>query len=283
MNRSATRIRDILVLLTLGFAGFVHAQTGVGIQPPASRVDASPGDAINGVLTIDNPSSTDLEVSLSVADWFFGATGGIEYLPSGSTNESAAPWLTYEPATAVVPAESSVDVRYTVDVPEDASAGSYWVVVFAEASAAGSGGSESVATMRVRTGHAMYVDVQGGAATLDGTIGGVFPIPPSSTRGPFSFDVQYVNTGAYVQFVQGRVDVLDLEGSQVASIPISSFAVLPGYDRTVQAQVYGPLDAGQYVALAVLTDRVPDRELTADTVFTLDEPLEAPANSEEQP
>lgn len=283
MNGSATRIRDVLLLLTLGLTGFGHAQTGIGIQPPASRVDASPGEAINGILTIDNPSSTDLNVSLSVADWFFGATGGIEYLPSGSTSDSAAPWLTYEPATTLVPAESSVDVRYTVDVPEDASAGSRWVVVFAEASAAGSGDAESVATMRVRTGHAMYVDVQGGANAIDGTIGGVFPIPPSSAGSPFSFDVQYVNTGDYVQFVEGRVDVLDLDGTRVASIPISSFAVLPGYDRSVQAQLYGPLTAGQYVALVVLTDRVPGRELTADTVFTLDEPLATPTNSEEEP
>lgn len=283
MNRAVTRLRNAFLVLALAFAGFVHAQTGVGIQPPASRVDASPGETINGVLTIDNPSSADLDVSLSLSDWFFGATGGIEYLPSGSTSESAAPWLTYEPATTTVPAEGSVDVRYTIDVPEDASAGSHWVVVFAEASAVGSVDAASVATMRVRTGHAMYVDVQGGDAVLDGTVGGVFPVPPSSPRSPVSFDVQYVNTGGYVQFVRGRVDVLSLDGTQVASIPISSFAVLPGYDRTMQAQLHGPLAAGQYLALVVLTDRVPDRELTADTVFTLDEPLEAPANAEEEP
>jgi hypothetical protein len=283
MNRSASRIRDLLAVVALALGGLVHAQTGVGIQPPASRVDASPSETVNGVLTIDNPSSRDLDVSLSVADWFFGATGGIEYLPSGSTSESAAPWLTYEPATMLVPAEGSVDVRYTLDVPGDARPGSHWVVVFAEASAVGSSDAESVATMRVRTGHAMYVDVQGGDATLDGTVGGVFPIAPASPESPVSFDVQYVNTGDYVQFVDGRVDVLDLDGTLVAQVPVASFAVLPGYDRTVQAQLYGPLDAGTFVALVVLTDRVPGRELTADTVFTLDEPLEAPSGREEEP
>lgn len=113
-----------VILSVVGTVGMVTAQEVTGVEQSESEVTASPGETVTltTTLTISDLNAHALQVFLP-SEWegtITDADGGAAKPPEGSGNPLEVVWLTLE---------SSHEVTYDIDVPEDADAGTYTVDV----------------------------------------------------------------------------------------------------------------------------------------------------------
>ena len=247
-------MKKVLLLLTFAvyvFAQNVYAQTGVGVSPPRVELYATPGGQLTQEIEVDNPSDfSELTVTSTLSDALFQPDGSVLYLPGGSHPNSLADWLTITPIQFDLEPLIAETVRYTVQVPQAASEGTYWSVILFESAApqseAPTQAGVGVSTL-VRIGHVIYVDV--GNVTHDGVITGV-RYQATETGGEVR--VSFQNTGNGLVRLSGQLELRDATGNLVQTLDVQDEAALPGYTREIAAALAEPLPPGDYVALAVL-------------------------------
>ncbi len=257
-----------LALLTLYTAA---AQAMVGVEPAGVILQASPGGQVSQQVKLDNPSDKPLKLRAYLSDWDYSPAGQMQYHPVGTLPESAAPWITFSPATLDLPARASATVRYTVQVPQNATPGTYWAVFFFESETPPGEPGKTLATFKVRVGHVVYVNVP--PLKEAGKISGIFGAMATDTPNVYEFAVQYANSGNQAYAVRGRVEVRNIRGDTVVTIPIRKTVALPRATRLITARLTGPLPAGEYTALVVLNYGDATLDLAGEYTFTLDKAL----------
>ncbi|HEX7022877.1 MAG TPA: hypothetical protein VF171_08465 [Trueperaceae bacterium] len=260
-----------VVLAALLSLSAATAQTALGLQPPAKLYTLAPGESITQTLRVDNPASEPVAIRVYPGDWQFDAYGKSVFYPAGSLPQSASSWITFTPSQLDLESREHGEIRYTLTVPPGTAPGTYWGVLFAEGENPNPTPGETLASFRIRTGHTFYVEVA--PVTSSGEIAGLFTTPPATSTDPYTFGVQYSNTGTKLQRLTGRIEVRDTSGATVATIPLDGIISLPGSTRTITAQLYGPLAPGDYTALVVLNYGDPTLDVAGEAFFTLDQPL----------
>jgi len=250
------------------------AQNTVAVSPAGVLLQGDAGQTLNGTLRLDNPTSDDAAVTTSIQDFSYDSAGELTFHPAGSVAGSAASWVTVNPASSTVSARGNERIRYSVDIPADAEPGTHWAVVFFETGTANPPtAGDTLATFKVRIGCVLYVDVGKGSAA--GKIAGIVG---AGAKGDiqYQFAIQYLNSGNLVSLLNGRVDVRNSDGDTVVSIPISREVALPGSVRLLNANMVGPLPAGDYDALVILEPNNMNEEVAGEYPFHLDHALSAP-------
>lgn len=119
-------------------------------------VSGAPGDTIEVPAIVDNTADVAQEVSLYLAS----LTLDEDETPTvGSAGEGVGGWGAFEEPVVVVPAESSVDVRFRVTIPADAEPGDHLGAVVGESRPQGEGEVQVVK----RAARRLYVTVDGDA------------------------------------------------------------------------------------------------------------------------
>lgn len=274
-HHGARRPWATIALLALALLPGMAAAQGAAIVDPASAVHvASAGGVVEASFRIMNPTANALTVRLYLSDWGFNPVGDFTFADPGTQPSSASDWVVFDPPTAVVPPNSGIDVAYTVAVPPDAEPGSHWSVLFVETEPSAPEPGQPTATFSVRVGHIVYVNV--GQGESSGAILGIFGEPPVAATDPYRLYVQYANTGNVVQGLEGRLSLRDRTGAVVLESDLERQVVLPGSERAVRVNLYGPLPAGDYTALVVLDYGDADVEVAGAYDLALEIDLEDP-------
>ena len=91
------------------------------------------GDVYKGEIKIQNTGSTDQEIKVYQTDLLYNYKDFTYYNTPVSQKRSNANWIKFSPKTAVVKANSSIYVQYTVTIPHsDTLKGTYWSVLMVE-------------------------------------------------------------------------------------------------------------------------------------------------------
>jgi len=255
--------------------GMALAQGGAALVDPASKLySAELGQSLSGSVRISNPGTTPLNLRLYLSDWGLDLGGQFTFADAGSQERSASGWVTFSTATLELAPNQTRQVPYTVDVPSDAEPGTYWTVLFAESEPTAPEPGQPSATVSVRVGHIIYVNIP--ELRSDGAIVGVFGDPPVTPSAPYVLIAQYSNLGNAAQGVEGTFELRNDRGETVIEAAIERSVVLPGSDRAFQVNVVGPLPAGNYTALVVLNYGDEERDVAGTYDFMLEEPLTEP-------
>jgi hypothetical protein len=247
-NAIFTAVLGLAVLLPHG----AQAQSGVGMSPPRVELSAQPGAQLNQSVLIDNPSGLSaLQVTASLSDVLLQPDGKMLYLPPGSHPGSPVAWLEVNPLSLVLEPGAAQEVNYTINVPSDAEAGTYWTILFFESEAPDSGRpAEGIGIhTRVRVGHIIYVDV--GQVDRTGEIEG-FRYQAEGSEPASSIRIMFRNTGNGLVRAAGHVELRAPAGNVLHSLEVSPTATFPGYASEIAALLPEPLESGEYLVLAVL-------------------------------
>ena len=261
----------LMVALAGGWAG---AQRMVGVDPPVKLYRAERGSTLTGTLTVLNPSDTSVRVVMSLSDWVYQEDGTPAYPEAGTTERSIAPWTTFSPSEAVLEPGARVQVRYTVAIPEAASAGTHWGVLFAKGQDVNPQPGVRLAAFNARVAHTIYVNVP--PERPEGKVVGIFGQPPGEGAGDYALAIQYANTGNVAQQLVGHFELRDASGTSVFSRDLPQRVTLPGETTASLVRIHGPLEAGAYSALVVYNYGDPQTDVAGEYPFVLDDALPAP-------
>ena len=95
-------------------------------------------------LLVTNISDSPQELKVYQTDYFFISDGNVYYEEVGYVERTNGNWIEFFPKRLTVPARSSAQVNYTVDIPENSSlTGTYWSILMVEVIPEGSAESSS--------------------------------------------------------------------------------------------------------------------------------------------
>ena len=254
------------------------AQGTVGVDPVARLFSAAPGQTITQTLNIynPNPATTPLKVVAYLSDMDISESGETSFLPAGTLRESLKSWITFSPTALDLGGQQTQQLRYTVQVPQNAAPGTHWIMLMLEGQDPQPLPGKTLASFRLRVAHTIYVNVE--PLRRAGAISGIFDQAPAGPDGLYTIGVQYSNTGNAATGVQGRVELRAADGTLAATLPLALDVALPGHTLLLRASLSGPFRAGLYSALVVLQDGDNSRDLLGEHALTL--PFDLKAQSE---
>jgi hypothetical protein len=88
-------------------------------------LEAEPGESLDDTLVVENLGDVDLVLGVYASDAFNTPTGGIDLLAAGERPVDLGSWIELDTSSITVPADGSVEVPFTVAVPDDAEPGDH--------------------------------------------------------------------------------------------------------------------------------------------------------------
>lgn len=240
-------MRNLLRLLViLLFAAPSALAADLGLTPPRLALSAPPGEVAVATVTVLTTASTKQQIAAEVRDWAMNIDGELTYLPAGSTETSAASWLTLEADEFVLEAGGTREIRIEARIPEGAE-GTHHAMVFFTVVPPPSDTPGVGVTTTTRIGLTVYVTVVGterdGAELVD-------LFRPDDT----TLAVVVVNTGNTVMRLGGAIEIRDDVGDVRRVIPVPDVPVLRDSEREVRVDLPEDLGPGFYVVLALIED-----------------------------
>jgi hypothetical protein len=141
--RSHAMARALVVFLAVGSWWLLPRAVGAGISVGGGLTHervVRPGGSYEGVVTIINTGHEPEEVQIYQTDYRFTCEGDYFYDEPGRAARSNAEWVDFSPRLVAVPSEATVDVSYTITVPEEEHlVGTYWSLLMIEVGGVNSG------------------------------------------------------------------------------------------------------------------------------------------------
>lgn len=202
----------ILLLATFlaigSFGARAHATTGgITISPTSINKEIAPGTSYKGEVIVINQGDVDVTYKVYATPY---SVSGEEYKPyfapvKGATN--ITDWITFASAGKTLKVGNDDHVGYTINVPKNTGAGSYYGTIFAETEDKGSNG----VITRKRVGTVVYIRVSGNA-TEQGNVE-TWSVPLVQ-QDPLSANLRLANTGSVHYEAKLKVTVSDIFGSK---------------------------------------------------------------------
>ncbi|HXV18536.1 MAG TPA: hypothetical protein VD883_00485 [Candidatus Omnitrophota bacterium] len=246
--RRSQLVLGILGIVFLLSAGPVFAAT-IQIDSPKIELTLAPGEAYSGEIVADNPTDQELKLNIYLQDWVYlpNMSGEKKFDAIGSLPFSASKWITFNPAEAVVPPFGKMTVRYTVQVPQDATGGNYSVLFFE--TILGTTVDEEGANVIVagRIGSLFLLQVRG---TIDrrGELESVEVTPPIENK-PMEITTRFKNSGNTHIILAGNFLIMDSEGKVHGRGDLRKLYMLSGDSGEGTTQWVGRLEKGVYQVL----------------------------------
>lgn len=128
------KIHKILMICLLAIIMPIQMMAAIEVVGSLRHVHKSvAGDVYKGEIKIQNTGANDQEIKVYQTDLLYNFKGFTYYNTPVSQERSNANWIKFSPKTAVVKANSSMFIQYTVTVPKgDTLKGTYWSVIMVE-------------------------------------------------------------------------------------------------------------------------------------------------------
>lgn len=187
------------VIGALSISGYSHAMAAdstdgverITLSPSSTTIQVNAGDSQRGAMTVRNDG--DVTYGFSVYARPYGVINEL-YEPdftNQQTNAGVYKWVQFDQTKYQIEPGGSIEVKYTLRVPDDAAPGGHYGVLFAETDERGLEGTGVARKKRV--GNLMYVTVDGAYKTA-----GVFKefiLPFWQTKAPVASSARVENTG----------------------------------------------------------------------------------------
>ncbi|MFN7151500.1 MAG: WxL protein peptidoglycan domain-containing protein [Microthrixaceae bacterium] len=92
---------------------------------PNFVLEAEPGDTVRDVLVVENLGEVNLVLGVYASDAFNTASGGIDLLSGDDEPTGLGSWVVVDEPSVTVPAGASVEVPFSIRVPDDAKPGDH--------------------------------------------------------------------------------------------------------------------------------------------------------------
>lgn len=220
----------------------------VEVEPAVSEISVAAGGSYAGVINVTNVSKETLEVNSKMMDWEYESCAGAKkYFPVGTSRFSCSSWITYTPDKFRLEPGQSLEVHYTLTAPASA-AGSYVSLVLFGSVLPGSKSSNGVTVNIALNMGALFVveientqDVRGSLKELE--------VVRSAANGPLEVNARFRNEGNVRINAQGRLSILNADGSTVGWTKFPDVKTLPQDECSTTAQWDG-LSKGIYRLVA---------------------------------
>lgn len=235
-RRALTALAGLLALVTPGFAAAQFAVNPVIVQVAASD------EASDALLRIDNESDDPMQFRVYVMDFDQYLDGDHAFAEPGTSPRSCAGRMDVAPSALMVPAgeRGLVQVRLR---PHPGGA-TCWSMVFVETP------SKSATGVRInqRIGVKLY-----GLSRHAGPEGTLTQAEAESVGDSVDVRFRFSNPGDWPVRPEGAVEIRDLTGAVITTVPVPSFSVLPLRERLVRVAIpAADLVSGRYLAVPIL-------------------------------
>jgi len=255
MRTSTLRFRLPTVGALLGVTLLALDSLALRLSPVEFDVTISQGSAETLSFQVRNDESEALQMAVGLCDWIRDINGANLFCEeAGEVERSAADWVSVAPTQFELDPGGVQEVRFTLSVPDGSPLeGTYWTAVMVEATPKRT--EEQPGTQIVvkrRFGVKIYATIAG-TGSKDGQVSDL----EHHGLNPLWVTFEFLNRGTLnLKEVTGWVEVRDVTGATLETIPVGPFPVLPGFKRRILAQSARPrgevLPPGDYVILAVL-------------------------------
>ncbi|MFA5413205.1 MAG: hypothetical protein WC348_01550 [Patescibacteria group bacterium] len=272
----------VSTLAALIFALAPISAFAITVSPPIIEFDARPGDVIVDTIKLYN-ETTEAQTLNGAVQTFkaLNETGAPSFLPPEQSTDLAT-WLKLDESAVTLKADERKDILFSINVPVDAEPGGHYAgILWTPAGTTTLEGSGVGIT--VKTGTLILVRVAGDI-TETGRLISFTADKTSYNYLPANFSVRFENLGNVHLKPVGTIEISNLLGRKVTSLPINGDLsnVLPDsirkFDATWQ-KTEEPLGAsewqrerenfawGKYTATLNLDYGVEGQKTTASLVF----------------
>lgn len=249
-----------VALLLSSVTPLLAATSGVKIVPVSFDLTGLPGQKIENVIKVSNPTDREIGVTSEIEDFApLGEDGGIT-LQDGY-KYGLSPFISIFPKSfSLKPGELqfvSLTINLPADVPGGARSGA--VLFGSAAGVAESSGSVVSGQVGVLITLNILSDLkdQGKLASLDG------PIVTSS--GPTHISARIQNTGPTLSKFSGEISIFNILGTKVSSTSVGPNNILPEATRRFKAEWQEKYPVGLY--RVELTGQFGQEKISGTTYF----------------
>lgn len=225
-----------IVFGILFFAGMfpVYAQTndtdkkGFSISPPSFDINAKPGDHLNNIIKVENLSKEPIALTARVQNFLpFGDEGQVS-LTDNESLYSINSWVKFLSPNLVVQPGQVALFSFSLDIPVDAQPGSnYGAIVFSSEQA----NSDSKATKVVQEIASIILIRLPGDVVEQAKLINFKSDKDTYTEPKVKLNTLIQNSGSVLVKPTGSIDILDIFGNKIQTIPVTSKNILPNSNR----------------------------------------------------
>jgi hypothetical protein len=242
-----------IILLALFFLApnFSSAQTAsISVDRSVFNFEASPGENNTFKFNLKNDSSEPQKISITAKDYQIGDDDQVT-ISRDNSQISVAEWITLpEKDFALVPGEQR-EVAFSVQVPEEVSAGSHWGGIFINFTSA----NKKVEAVGTVVGGQIGIHVLANVSGQTDGKGKIASFAASRLVGKIAdFSVVFQNTGNIHYIPHGDILITNLTNGQKEKIQLAKHFVFPGKKFTYVAQWRNPKLWGVYSAQTRFVD-----------------------------
>jgi hypothetical protein len=222
-------MRYVILFLSITLLSPLGAQVGLGLAPMRLELPLAPGAVHSGALDLTNEAEAATRVRAELLDFHIDESTTPQFarnLPQEASNSCRA-WLTVNPMEFEAESKLHSIIRYTIRVPADAKAKSYYCAAGFTALPRAEQLKQTGLRTTVRVVAVFYVIV-GQPSTL-GQISGLSYESALDAKGVSRrvVVVSLRNDGDYYFRPTGEISLLGDDGRAVEVIQLPSFPVLP--------------------------------------------------------
>lgn len=216
------------------FAQEKGGQVGLSVSPLRFEFSADPGDKIENVIKVANPTKNTFSVKMQVEDFTaMGEEGQVKVEEQKDHTYSLKRWVITSPSEfTLAPGESKI-VSFKINVPQNAEPGGKYGSILA-----------TVTGIVTPEGTGASIQPKVGALVLLSVSGKIvekldvkeFSAPKFLNKGPVKFTLRFENKGTVHLRPKGIVSIYDIFGKKVADLEIPQQNVLPGAVRKVSVE-----------------------------------------------
>lgn len=238
----------------------------VTVTPPLYQLTIGPGESWTTTLKIVNSNAYDVAFYAQVLDMQASGENGtskfipvIQQAPDPATKSFAlAHWIQISSAPIPVPAGGSVDVPFTVTVPQNAEPGGHYGAILVGTQPANLNATGTLLKISSYVSSLLFVKIKGDV-TESGRIREFLTAQQLYQTPKADFLLRFENTGNVHLHPEGEITIYNMWGKQRGDLPINQDTdfgnVLPDSVRRFQFSWEGdrdPFDIGLYSAVVTL-------------------------------
>jgi len=247
-----------------------RAQLLAQVTPVKVSVTARPGEPVTRDVLLTNQSEAPVVVRVRLSDWTLSEQGEMDLVPAGSTPNSLAGRVAFEPREFSLQPGESGHVRVTLSLPADGPA-TRWGVLLSEMRPADAVSMRFGPRAIIELGTTLYLSrVPADLVRADVTGMDVHPLGDA-----VSVSVRIRNAGERHFYVAGEIALADSSGTRLGTGQLGKGVVLPGGLRELTWTCECGLHPGRYQVTATLDTGEPQL-IVGETWFQWPVPAPVP-------
>lgn len=232
-----------------GLMSYAHAAEApastreeITISPTTKKYTIEAGESTSGTIKVINTGAVEFDFKVYSRPYSVsGSTYNPDYSDENAPRADAFDWVTFEVTEGTLQPRESQEIKYTVEVPEDASLGGHYAVLFAETQPKENTGEQVVRKKRI--GSVLRVNT-GGDVNEQGSVT-QSSIPWYQSQPPITTTIDVKNDGNVDFTAESTILVSDVFGNVKYSSNKSN-VIYPDTTRTIDQNWDGVSWLGLY-------------------------------------